>query len=626
MALTKTITSDGKVTWTETDESGEVIGVKEEGQAWEAQGGQWGETAIGTPVFIKDIPGGITQKDITEVALIGPDPEKVKTVEIVPERAGVTRTVTRIPLRADYEFYDEGELMATGVGKGEEVKTVTETSSRKPTPTVESILADARYQSEVGPVIVGRGGRELIGITPREQLLLAERFIYQEKKDITISKPSQILFNFSDVVEKAGLKTRSVLSSSIRPEAGEPGRLFGKFYGGFIQAPFRIVTTALRVPASVEGVVQAPGVVPLALAFTVSTQTRAVKDDPLGYAAEIGGGLLFGKALEKYVTRPLLTKKVTRKIGEERITFEEIIVKDTLAGTEETILKPIRPSFPGEAYIEKSFTDPLSGKTITEMVLTDLPEVGGGIYSLRGMGGTTTVDDASAGGGFSLNSFTKGKGGTKVIIGQQILRYPPRQGVSTLNLGEVTKTFPVSEVVSIKPLAYGQMSSMFSLPSAQVESKDLMIPQIKIKDTTSTSKTLMTLTTPKISFLQKQKSKVSSPTKTKIDLGEVTSIVMSDILQTGLGIQTGVGVKTTQASAVKSIGSLSGFFTTFDDPFESRRKKKSKKIKRKTKRSPFDITVSTKYKPSLIATYFDIKGKRPLKLTGLEIRPRGRKK
>ncbi len=49
----------------------------------------------------------------------------------------------------------------------------------------------------------------------------------------------------------------------------------------------------------------------------------------------------------------------------------------------------------------------------------------------------------------------------------------------------------------------------------------------------------------------------------------------------------------------------------------------SRKKKKKSKRSKKS---STKYKPSLIATYFDIKGKRPLKLTGLEIRPRGRKK
>lgn len=661
MVLIKKTDASGKVTYIETDKQGNVIATREEGKAWKRKPGIMGRTASGKKTFIPAIPGGISQKDISEVALIGKDPSKP---EIVGEtREGGRRTVIT-PLLVDVEYFEGGELVATGKGTGEQItKTVKTLGVSRPKRTKIipfDVIESAKRESREGDILVGSRGQRL-DLTLTEQKLLAQTLI--TSRDVKFSEFSERSLKLGLKVEKFGRDIGTYLTSETTTT--EAGRLTKRGLKSFVSTPFSFLGAILKAPAGIEQTFQAPESAALAIAFVATRTGRAIKEDPRGFGADILGSYASIKTMEFLGSKisQVRARRITTKIDGKLGKGKPVILRE--GGLELEISQRSLKS--GESLIDdilgrKPIKQP-TPKPSVSFKPRDVPDEFLGI-----------VDDVEfwkRGGIPSLES-TKGNVfdpafSVKHIFDKQTLTYKP---VFTPNI----RAKPIIELgipIRTTKAAPSMIKSLFdfkiskSIISPQASSQvvvsgpsKLLLAPLQTRSTLLKLQVSKQISAPSLSgasvLMQQQKitSQVMEPQVTK----QKQKLIMLQFLETETRLKLGTlqkfKIEQKLRSRTKTKTAFDYLFSPITQfaqiPMQRQTQKQkmdfdfkfpggvisqpSRQTRRRRKLDfempSLDTFISkktgplrTKYKPSLIALSFDIRGKRPKKLFGFEVRP-----
>jgi len=618
MVLMKKVDEEtGKVTWIETDKAGEVQAIRKEGEEWKTPGGHWGKTAIGTPTFLKDIPGGITQKDISKVELVGVDPSKPSVVE---QTRGGERVTTRTPLTYDVEYYEAGELIATGKGTGEEIRTTQKSikfvAGATEAPTVESVLFGAEQAAKSGDVLLAAGDHKL-DLTPSEQKLLAQSIILS--RDVEYTPESKALAKAGFKIEEWGQSSADYLTTQFKDN---PLADFTKArMKTFVKTPFNIVASVFKAPAGLETLFQSPEAAATNLAFVMTRSGRAIKEDPLGFGGDVLASWGSMKVLSAGFTA-IKPKSVTTKITAPE--GKNIFLRE--GGIELEISRKALKS-------GKSLIDDALGRDFTQPPAPSF-DVKPQIKQNEFLGATDDI-------------FMFREKGAIHIVGEPIKSKPldiglpsrttsadPSQLVSIFNfkpeVSQVSTSFDFSQSQIMAPLitktkvvttqVTRQVSGLSFLAGASVltQKQDIkMAPQLFAQVNMPKQKMVIVQTQKfKTSFAPVFMQSISVKQKTKQSQKQRISPFFAS------GVSTSVSLMPSQKLKMDT-----GF--KFDSPLiqvsktgPTRRRKLKDDFPKFTFKAPQQYgKLTTKYKPSLTAFAFDVKGKRPKKLFGLEIRP-----
>jgi len=565
--------------------------------------------------------------------------ERSKITPTGPTIVGETQSGARrtfiTPSRITTEFFEKGKLVAIGKGTGEQeltyVKRRYKVKPKKDTSPF-GVIESAKIAAQEGVLTTQYGAK--LDLTSREQLLLGQTLILQ--KDVKYAPFTEKGLKIGLSIEKTGRDIGTYLTSEL-PDT-ETGRLTGRAMKSFISTPFSFAGAVFKAPAGVSTLIQSPEGSAMAVAFVATRSGRAIKEDPIGFGADIVGSWASVKVFESVYGKfsQFRAKKVSTKIDSPLGSQKPYILRE--GGLELDITGRFKPA-PSVKFKPKNLPDEFLG-------IVDDIEVWkqGKVLTLQGPTKQIPAADLA----FKVSH----------VFDDSTLTY---KSVFTPNLRGKPNVFDIglpSRTTSVTPTALKSVFDFKPLPQANIaafaSSNKLMLAPLQTKmqlatlQVTKQMKTTQFLTGASVLMQQEQittqRTKLKS--KQKQDLFMFQTQKIKSTFKPSFMQTTKLKFKMDQKQKKKNIFSffpISDQLTSFDMVSAQKFKtpqgfkfsvptlKSSTKTTRK--RFNFDVPqfnfkpakqfgkLKTKYRPSLAAFAYKVKGKKPKRLFGLEVRP-----